>query len=107
MQKLYQRTPTNLGKLKHCKEIIGLGNFSLTKSKRRIKKGQLLKNSKDFHRAILFYEQNNGGLGQNDPPHGCPRVKDLDNCCYYSNKSIENFRMGEKIAKISKFAKFI
>jgi len=25
-------TPTKLGKIKHCKEMIGPGNFSLTKS---------------------------------------------------------------------------
>ena len=48
--------------------MIGFGNFSLTKYERRKKKGQLLKNSKNFHCAKFFYEGINGGLGQNDPP---------------------------------------
>ena len=48
--------------------MIGLGNYLLTKSEREKKKGQLLNSSTNFHCAIFLYEQNNRGVGQNDPP---------------------------------------
>ena len=79
---MYKRTPTNLGKIKHCKEMIAPGNFSMAKYERRKKKGQLLKNSKKFQCAKYFYKQNYGGVGQNDPPHGPSRVECALKVCY-------------------------